>query len=998
MEVRVRSPRETWERVVRSSLEKRVRGEMFIKFVRELDSTTFISGRDLADILLEQQKLLPQTVDPLIPVYAQTLLEEKRVSTSDLLSALFKHSRHHANTKVDVESSNGTRSPLSFSPAELEYQILDQLSKAYAPGGTRPSTQEEVRATLKVLSEWMSAVATEGDALLQTLDQQSTLMIDSLGMLGIAMLENQKVIGLVDTAISKVLKKSLSHALTAFVPYWTHASPQHVQNATRLETDQRNRSLIDDALNAESQEGTLDVAAALQLQAVVDLPILVGCPLTDDSTMMSYLHVRYGPELGTFAIHLTVAAFDTLSSAVDRNESSQTLFALKSFLINKIPPLLSTLSASMFPPLTPQMCITQALQRVDLNVFPSFGMGMLTGSVLQDVRQEFIYGCTLHGILPVDSVDQLLGETTFEQPPTPESRYHKDVLSQQCANEPGKAVQLISELEKLDGNAGAIVGAVTETIRSACLTKETMSLKSICNALSGKPQYLDVMMQFTSPASVLQPLCNLLDAWRFEDDQGEFQPVYDEFASIFLLVLAFVYRYQFSNTELGISKDSFVATYIVQGYQSLPADELDEEQMKYLGSWMKGLYDPEGITEEVTGACRPQQFYLIVPTIFSQTMLICSGGGLDMDIVKNGLEYLHEPFLLPSLVGAIYWMISYAREQGGADLSLLLQTIQHVTRAPSSPDAQTMHATILYIVAQPLNACLKWLQKQNARRNDIEQIISTLKPHIDFRRTAFSPCPELQTWRMSQGAIRQSLKTALQSLIIWGASVGQQLNPPHYNPRLILIAECVLGAPATLSILLEEVKAQTEAAGGNAAIALDIVTSFICAPKMENSPIHVGWAHSPVPAQAARGTRRLNLREALKLEFDAATELIRKDATMAETVVRLHRAVEAQLNFSVEPIPDNISSAIPTLLPMTSTNLGAGDEGMAFGADDNTATLDLGGAGELDLGLDAGLMGDMKMDGGDDLFGQGGLTNDDEDVFGGLDFGNMDGMGEDYYQ
>jgi mediator of RNA polymerase II transcription subunit 5 len=116
----------------------------------------------------------------------------------------------------------------------------------------------------------------------------------------------------------------------------------------------------------------------------------------------------------------------------------------------------------MFPPLTPQLCITQALQHVDLNIFPSFGMGMLSNSVLNEVRQEFIYGCTLHGLLPVGSVDQLLGETPFEPPPTPDNRYHKDVLSQQCANEPGKAVQLIGELEKLDGNAGAIVGAVTE--------------------------------------------------------------------------------------------------------------------------------------------------------------------------------------------------------------------------------------------------------------------------------------------------------------------------------------------------------------------------------------------------------------------------------------------------------------------------------------------------------------------------------------------------------
>ncbi|KAE9961818.1 hypothetical protein EG328_001548 [Venturia inaequalis] len=987
---------------------------MFIKVVRELDNTTFISGQDLADILLEQQKLLPQTVDPLIPAYAETLLEEKRISTSDLLGALFKHSRQQANSKNEAESSDGSKATVSSSPAELEYQILDQLSKAYAPGGTRPSTQEEVRATLKVLGEWMSAVATEGDALLQPLDHQSVLMIDSLGMLGISMLENQKVIGVVEAAISKGLRKSLSHALTAFVPYWTHASPQHVQNATRLETGQRSRSLVDDTLNAESQEGTLDVAAALQLQAVVDLSIarcrpsifafinslLVGCPLTDDSMMMGYLHVKYGSDIGTLAIDLTVAAFDILSSAVDRNESSQTLFALKSFLINKIPPLLSTLATSMFPPLTPQLCITQALQHVDLNIFPSFGMGMLTNSVLNEVRQEFIYGCILHGILPVDSVNQLLGETPFEPPPTPESKYHRDVLSQQCANEPGKAVQLIGELEKLDGNAGAIVGAVTETIRSACSTKETMSLKSMCNALSGKPQFLDVMMQFTSPASVLQPLCNLLDAWRFEDDQGEFQPVYDEFASIFLLVLAFVYRYQFSNTEMGISKDSFVAKYIVQGHQSLLAEELDDEQMKYLGSWIKGLYDPEGITEEVTGACRPQQFYMIVPTIFSQTMLVCAGGALDWDIVKNGLEYLHETFLLPSLVGAIYWMISCAGEQRGSDLTLLLQTIQRVTRAPSSPDAQPMHATILYIVAQPLTACLRSLQKQNPKRNDIESIISNLKPYVDFRRTSFTPCPELQTWR-PQGGIRQNLKSVLQGLIIWGAGGGQQLSPPHYNPRLVLIAESVLGAPATLSVLLEEVKAQTEAPNGNAAVALDIATAFICAPKTENSPIHVGWQHSPVPVQATRGTKRLNLRDALKLEFDAATDLIQKDQTMAETVVRLHRAVEAQLNFSVAPMPDITGAApMPSLLPMTGNNASVVDQGMAFGTDTNAAGMDLGDGG---LDISGTLMGDMKMDGNeDDIFGGGhsmGGNENDDDVFGGLDFSNLEGMGDsDYYQ
>lgn len=358
-------------------------------------------------------------------------------------------------------------------------------------------------------------------------------------------------------------------------------------------------------------------------------------------------------------------------------------------------------------------------------------------------------------------------------------------------------------------------------------------------------------------------------------------------------------------------------------------------------------------------------------------------------------------------------MISCACEQHGAELSLLLQTIQRVTRAPSPPDAQIMHATILYIVAQPLTACLRQVQKQNPKRNDIDLIISNLKPYVDFRRRAFTPCPELQTWR-AQGGIRQSLKSTFQGLIIWGAGGGQQLSPPHYNPRLILIADCILGAPTTLHILLEEIKSQTEAPDGNAAIALDIATSFICAPKSENSPIHIGWAHSPlpVPPVTGKGTKRLSLREALKLEFENATELVQRDSLMAETVVRLYRAVEAQLDFEVAPLPDTL----PSLLPLNGDGAAVGDQGGLFGTDDNAASMGLGGSGDLglggsggmdlggaegmDLGLGDGLMGDLKMDGTDDLFGETMKgVDDDDDVFGGLVFDNLEGMGDsDYYQ
>jgi mediator of RNA polymerase II transcription subunit 5 len=30
-----------------------------------------------------------------------------------------------------------------------------------------------------------------------------------------------------------------------------------------------------------------------------------------------------------------------------------------------------------------------------------------------------------------------------------------------------------------------------------------------------------VILQFTSPASILQPLCQILDDWHYDSDQGE---------------------------------------------------------------------------------------------------------------------------------------------------------------------------------------------------------------------------------------------------------------------------------------------------------------------------------------------------------------------------------------------------------------------------------------------------------------------------------------------
>jgi mediator of RNA polymerase II transcription subunit 5 len=226
-------------------------------------------------------------------------------------------------------------------------------------------------------------------------------------------------------------------------------------------------------------------------------------------------------DVDSLAIDLVVASFDLLSCAIVRKESDQTIFTFKSFLINKIPTLLATLSASMYSSDRPEFCIGQALNHVDPAVFPSVSYGMMSDSRLQDVRQEFLFSCTLHSLLRAESIEGLLGEAPFTSPPKPASRYTKESLVEQCSSDSERIGQLIEELEKLDGNAGAISLTVTEVARNLCVNKDTMALKSICSSLSGKPRSLDVIMQFILPVNLLQPICQLLDEWRYEEDQGK---------------------------------------------------------------------------------------------------------------------------------------------------------------------------------------------------------------------------------------------------------------------------------------------------------------------------------------------------------------------------------------------------------------------------------------------------------------------------------------------
>lgn len=394
-------------------------------------------------------------------------------------------------------------------------------------------------------------------------------------------------------------------------------------------------------------------------------------------------------------------------------------------------------------------------------------------------------------------------------------------------------------------------------------------------------------------------------------------------------------------------------------------------------------------------------------------------------IAKPCLD-LGETFLLPSLIGGLSWMASYALTQSHNDLDALMRIFHEVILSvPSSGDAQAMHSTILATVSSRLEKCFRTLQRRDPGRGSLEPLLQAIKHNANYDRSVYWSMKELEQWTNAPNStLNTSLRHTVQQLSQWASTASMQPNPPSYTHRQVYACWKMLGSYRTLQAIVDEIKAQTET--GNGAIALDIGVSIISAPTVEDSPMAGEWVANSMESASPR--TRINLREMLKHEFDNSAGLVSSDVLAAETIVRLHRRVEAQLGSSsqnglqvpamglpsvnlvdmqTQSISDNMNQAMDDAaaaglggeidmtgmdkqalersmeeltgtegLDMSSMGMGAGGaSGGDMGAElGNLPDLDLSEMGGLGMDMDMGM--DMEMGGGGD---------DDW----GLDFDNM---------
>ncbi|KAI0398259.1 mediator of RNA polymerase II transcription subunit 5 [Xylariaceae sp. FL0594] len=971
----------------------------------------------LADVCLRPRPSNHDSLDPRIPRFLHVLCQHRFTNVQSVLYALYRYSTLHSLVPppagTEAQDSHPVRWANSYTPEE---NLFYRLSKAVRLGKAIESTLDGL-VICNLMAKWMTlfttaAAAFAQDVMGQLQNSQSRDEMEATRaafvMLLLAVCENGKVLLGLSRPAAKRVRRVLSESLTSFIPSILQSSSQI---ATRLELF-RTETLasfepVDKSKKDVSNMEMEDLESSMALDSIVipEIPIvnsraglyiylnacLVGRPLIDDAALFNYLNNRYQGDIQTMTIDLILASFDVLANAVFRNEAHKAGHLLRSYLINKLPLLLVTLAGSMFGSTTAQFCITEALSQVDTNAFPTlsamFEETNNNNTFTDNVRQEFCFACCLHGLIPESSIEGLLGEITLQTLPQ-DGRQVRETLVDRCIADPERINDLVRDMDNMDGNVGAVCQALIEVIGRLCANKETMSLKLLCTQLVKKPFSLDVMLLFGQASTILQPLCELLDNWAYDDDQGEYHPVYEEFGAILLLVLAFVYRYNLSTADLGIrSPDSFVAKLLSQGQLSRPLDELSETEKGHLNGWVQGLFDTENgnLGDELMSSCPPQNFYLLVPTLFYNITLAYGTRWLSDEDLKTGVEYMVDTLLLPSLVVAITYMSNQLWIEDRSSQKAAIRILQLILlNKKGSDEAQTMLSAVLNIVAKPLEHSLRSYQRQEPKSQEIEPLLNAIKDNIRLsRRTAGAGHNELEAWaNANNGGLAASVRQTLQSFVSWSLHPGLNMMPASYTHRQMLAAHRILGTQRLLRLILDEIKQQTDAGSGS--IMYDVATALICAPDATNVPppamvtLFVDPGNPPVVPQT-----QMSLRAALQSEAEDFKLTHKSDPVMAEHVVRLYRRVETQL---MMPQPAET---------MLQGGLGLGLDGNAAGGlvvtrgdglvgSDGNLNLDMGNAGNgMDLtGGGAEPAGSLGFGADDSLFGNLGAGESGGDMLG----------------
>ena len=115
--------------------------------------------------------------------------------------------------------------------------------------------------------------------------------------------------------------------------------------------------------------------------------------------------------------------------------------------------------------------------------------------------------------------------------------------------------------------------------------------------------------------------------------------MYEEFGSVLLLIATIRHRFSLEVEDLAfLDQDSFMTRYFDSASISRRIEDMTGHQNDLLGDWIRGLFETEGINDELMSICKPAEFHLLAATLFDQSIKACQTGVLSLETLKGGFE------------------------------------------------------------------------------------------------------------------------------------------------------------------------------------------------------------------------------------------------------------------------------------------------------------------------------------------------------------------------
>ncbi|KAF2863946.1 Med5-domain-containing protein [Piedraia hortae CBS 480.64] len=773
---------ETWQIIITNARMRSLRPEQFAGAIKELKHKHRIPRAARAKALVGLQTHASGGEGSILATYAEYFLLQRVFNVQDLLMAMLANSRWVGTREhASFEAQDPTQYCQSFE--ERMFRMITRIVSQ----GKLVLLPQDLYGVAQALYKWLLCMVDQ-ESQRQEPHEYPYLhkgVCESLGEMAFTVLGHKSF-----RAVSRQSwwKRYQSLMVEQMINYELHVLPAaqtpNLMSLTRrvpfVQMDENNRPVCTKENLAEVIDD-LPLCNAPAASYVMLSACFYGRWPFDDAKLLGYFNARLVQGQTYFGEELLTRSFDLLNGALLHKDPPHRVFAVRSFICNKLPLLLQAIERHLMLQSSFQVTIMQ------LSILDSEA----PSEMLKQTRLDFQQACALHGLID----DSVL--------PNKSHRLVKGMLVAQVTEDIGKLESVVKELSSMQGNAGAAAQCIVQLIEDFAGRQDTASLAAVCNALVRRMPEVDIILQHDQPTQLLQPLIRALNNWTLDPDQLEFIQSYEEYASILLFTFAVIHRYEL--TQSVVQEGEFIFTIL---HQNSPTT-LNPVQQAHLAKWSTGLFSADesgetsGIGDDVLSQHSPQELYKLVPSLLDQSITACRMSQLPMQTLKSGLELLAEPFLLPSLVIILNCITRRLKQH--RDFNIIVPLLDKIFTQTGEP-----HAAVLRICADLLTNAL-W--ELGIKTPVVGRFMERLRPYTNQTargNTSEQSISITQNWRAEMGE-------TFRALISWESNTP----PPHYSPRQLFLTVRSLGANAVLKVLIEEASSSQ---------GIDLMANILCAP------------------------------------------------------------------------------------------------------------------------------------------------------------------------